>query len=150
MEFPFSQREKARAAALEAAERYPRESSLPTGETLEFWGFVINAALGALDERPRTARPQRPEPELTWVWSDLDKELENLPFGVHDNEGWVAVTKEDNAWTAIVYQAQLGKRARVEAGSLEMETDCDSWGDGKHVCEAMLRHARACNAELSL
>jgi hypothetical protein len=53
MPLPFSVRAKARAAAIEAVERYPQECQLQDGSTREFWDFVISAALEAIDDRPK-------------------------------------------------------------------------------------------------
>lgn len=51
--FSFSQRERARRAAIEAAERYPKECDewRARGETVvpEYWGYVVNAALRVLE-----------------------------------------------------------------------------------------------------
>lgn len=53
MPLPFSVRDRARSAAIDAVERYPRESALANGAVQEFWDFVISAALEAVDDRPK-------------------------------------------------------------------------------------------------
>lgn len=54
MHFPFSQRERARRAAIDAHHRYETEQRrrAARGKTrLEYFGFIVNAALEALDEQ---------------------------------------------------------------------------------------------------
>jgi hypothetical protein len=59
---PFSQRHKARAAAIAAAARYPQDCAMPDGRHVrEFWDYVICAAIDALDE-PNTSPQQETSP----------------------------------------------------------------------------------------
>lgn len=55
MRFIFSQREKARHAAKEAAASYRAYVDAQRAKhepVQEYWDYVVNAALDALDERP--------------------------------------------------------------------------------------------------
>ena len=58
--FLFSQRERARKAAMDAHERYPQEceewSARGSVAVPEYWGFVVNAALDALE--PKRSAPE--------------------------------------------------------------------------------------------
>jgi hypothetical protein len=50
MKFLFSQREKARKAAIAAHERYEAEGLTSDGRRIDYWAYVVNAAVAALDE----------------------------------------------------------------------------------------------------
>ncbi len=50
MRLIFSQREKARVAAQAAHERYEAEGFSKDGRRIDYWYYVVNAALDALDE----------------------------------------------------------------------------------------------------
>lgn len=91
-----------------------------------------------------------PPPDVQWLWCNLDDERAYLLDAAASPHGWLAVGPEDNSWELIVYQAAFGMRARLEWGSLELETDAhESWTAGKQTCEVLLKHAIAISEELN-
>jgi hypothetical protein len=91
---------------------------------------------------------------IEWRWMSLVEAgiLSRANQGIES--GWVGETASESTDDLSLYvwgDRQDGNEvfACLEWGSLMMELDARTWEEGKRVCEVMLRHARALNAELS-